>query len=493
MDTNDPRVSAIDSALYRLNPPVTPYSTPFTYNNGLTVLEILERIRKAVVDTITYAEGFGKEVEVIVKNINDTAERWTKDSKKKLDDFESFLNDSRVETQAKIDAMNKLIEEFKAKLIEHAFEKNGDYISAPLMNGERLDLFTKVAAQKYKDDLKANDAVLKEGLEKACNDAIAKVYTKDVSDKRYGPKHNVLYPHSLIIGSSNAESGGWPRGTWDRWVESKGEICHNYGYTGGGFTSTEDNNFNTQLQRAITDSTGDRARLTGQIYVIDMLNDVRGNADISGPARKFFTKAAEAFPNAKIYVIPVLFNENDLNNKWDYARNCFAFTNTIKAIGEPYGALVCEGSRSWFHNGKNDTYFPPSAGVHFDRPGYEFAQRQFDNWLEGGSGWVDHGWHNLVSGANLAKVKNDNMLQSYVARKGDIVYVHGTFSTVSMNAFETIFKLPAWARPYRPMYIPAWNGTTAWPVIVDNSGALVCSSALGNNSTIAFNGSYAIF
>ena len=62
------------------------------------MLEILERIRKAVIDTITYAEGFGKEVEGMVKEINRIAEQWAKDSKKKLDDFESFLNDSRKST-----------------------------------------------------------------------------------------------------------------------------------------------------------------------------------------------------------------------------------------------------------------------------------------------------------------------------------------------------------------------------------------------------------
>ena len=489
----DPRVAAIDSALYRLDPPTTPYSTPFTYNNGLTVLEILERIRQAVVDTITYAEGFGKEVEVIVKRINDTAEKWAKDSKQKLDDFESFLNDSRNETQAKIDAMNNLIEDFKAKLIEHAFEKNGDYITAPLMNGDHIDLYTKVAAQKFKDDLNENFNTAKQDLQRRFDESIAKVYTKEQSDKRFTIPHNVLYPHSLIIGSSNAESGGWPKGTWDRWVTSKGEICHNYGYTGGGFTSTDDNNFNTQLARAISDSTGDRARLTGQIYIIDMLNDVRGNKDIYPSAKKFVQTAVNAFPNAKIYAIPVLFNENDLNNNWDMARNVFAMTNTLKSVLDPYKGLVCEGSRSWFHNGKNDTYFPPAAGVHFDTPGYEFAQRQFDMWLEGGSGWVDYGWHNLVSGANLAKVKNDSNLQAYVARKGDVVYVHGMCSTIAMRAFETIFQLPAWARPYRSMYITAWNSTTAWPVIVDNSGALVTSSSLGDNSTISFNGSYCIF
>lgn len=130
----DPRVSAIDAALYRLSPPTTPYSTPFTYNNGLTVLEILERIRQAVIDTITYAEGFGKEVEGMVKEINKIAEQWSKDSKKKLDDFESFLNDSRRSTDEKIAAMNTLIESFKARLVDARFDRieNGDYVDAPM-------------------------------------------------------------------------------------------------------------------------------------------------------------------------------------------------------------------------------------------------------------------------------------------------------------------------------------------------------------------------
>ena len=112
MPTDDPRISALNSALYHLQPPQTPYSTPFTYNNGLTVLEILDRIRQAVIDTITYAESFGKEVEGMVKKINETADKWAKDSKAKLDQFESFLNDSRQSTEAKINAMNNLIEEF---------------------------------------------------------------------------------------------------------------------------------------------------------------------------------------------------------------------------------------------------------------------------------------------------------------------------------------------------------------------------------------------
>lgn len=482
MDTNDPRVSAIDAALYRLNPPTTPYSTPFTYNNGLTVLEILERIRQAVVDTITYAEGFGKEVEGMVKRINEVAEKWAKDSKKKLDDFESFLNDSRTSTEAKINAMNTLIEEFKAKLIEHAFEQNGDYVTAPLMNGSRLDLVTKAAYEKFKTD-----------TTNTINTGLSKVYTKEASDGRYNPVHNKLYPHSIIIGSSNAEPRGWPNGTWEKWLTGKGEIPHNYGYSGGGFTSTSDNNFNTQLDRAISELDGEIAKQVGQIYIIDMLNDIRGQNDVRNSASSFIGRAVKKFPNAKIYSIPVLYNEHSLNNNWDMAMNCAKATNTLKELLVPYGGLVCEGSRSWFHNGKNETYFPEGAGVHFSTAGYEYAQRRFDQWLNGDSGWDDYGWHNLKDGTNYAKVKNDNNLQAYVCRKRDTVEIHGTFGTIAMSGLDRLFTLPQWARPFRNMYVTSWNLTTAFPLIADTYSQLLVSSNLADNSVLSFNATYPIF
>lgn len=478
----DPRISAIDAALYRLNPPATPYSTPFTYNNGLTVLEILERIRQAVVDTITYAEGFGKEVEGMVKRINEVAEKWAKDSKQKLDDFESFLNDSRNSTQQKIDAMNRLIEEFKAKLIEHAFEKNGDYVTAPLMNGERLDLVTKAAYEKFKSD-----------TTNTINTGLSKVYTKDASDGRYNPVHNKLYPHSIIIGSSNAEPRGWPNGTWEKWLRSKGEIPHNYGYSGGGFTSTSDNNFNTQLDRAISELDGEIAKQVGQIYIIDMLNDIRGQNDVRNSASSFIGRAVKKFPNAKFYSIPVLYNEHSLNNNWDMAMNCAKATNTLKELLVPYGGLVCEGSRSWFHNGKNETYFPEGAGVHFSSAGYEYAQMRFDQWLNGDSGWDDYGWYNLKDGTNYAKVKNDNNLQAYVCRKRDTVEIHGTFGTIAMNGLDRLFTLPQWARPFRNMYVTSWNLTTAFPLIADTYSQLLVSSNLADNSVLSFNATYPIF
>ena len=224
-----------------------------------------------------------------------------------------------------------------------------------------------------------------------------------------------------------------------------------------------------------------------------MLNDVRGRADIRSSAESFVRKCVQNFPNAKIYVIPVLYNEHDLNNDWTMAMFCANLTNVIKEVLEPYGGLVCEGSRSWFHNGKQARYFPEEAGVHFNTAGYEFAQRQFDLWLEGGSGWVDYGWYDLKNGANFAKVKNEDWLKAYACRKGDIVHVHGTFSTIQMTTWDVLFTLPGWARPFRPMYITAWNGTKAFPLVVDVKGKMVVPDNITDNTILAFNGTYPIF
>lgn len=488
MATGDEIIGKIDRAMWRVGSRNVNNITPFTYSDGLTYIDVLERIRKSVIDVIDFANKFGDDQDKIINRINEVVSNFITEMEKTHKQWDDSIEEKRA-------ALEKRLKDFEDKVVTALFTMGDDglTVNAPTVNGGKI----QVPSKKWQDQTN-------EGLASIRSDAYSRIaalkqsidndfYNKATSDKRYNPVHRVLYPHSIIIGSSNAESGGWPHGTWDRWVSSKGEIPHNYGYSGGGFTSTPDNSFNSQIDRAIADSTGDRARLTGQIYVIDMLNDIRGQRDIRAHATTFIQKCANNFPNAKVYVIPVLYNEHELNNDWKMAMYCAKATNTLKEVFEPYGALVCEGSRSWFHNGKNETYFPNQAGVHFATPGYEFAQRQFDNWLEGGSGWVDFGWHDLRDGASFDRVKNDNTLQLYIARKHDMVSIHGIFSVNSIAAFLTMFNVPAWARPYRLMYITGWDSVTAFPLIVDSTGALVPSVSLTTSKTFAVNSTYPIF
>lgn len=204
-DGGDPRINALNSALYHLQPPTTPYSTPFTYNNGLTVLEILERIRKAVIDTITYAESFGKEVTALVGKINVAFDKWSTDSKKKLDDFEAFLNDSRVSTEAKIAAMNALIEDFKTRLISAEFRPtpDGNYIEAPLMGGGKIRLGTA----QYLDSI----------VEQIKNDIARQMREfNETVDRKIKENLESGYDVVFVWGQSNAAGPGYPVTPLDR-------------------------------------------------------------------------------------------------------------------------------------------------------------------------------------------------------------------------------------------------------------------------------------
>lgn len=485
MDT-DPRVSAIDAALYRLSPPTTPYSTPFTYNNGLTVLEILERIRKAVIDTITYAEGFGKEVEGKVKEINKTAEQWAKDSKKKLDDFESFLNDSRRSTDEKIEAMNTLIESFKARLVDARFDRieNGDYVDAPMMDSSRIQVVTKQRAEKI-------DAA----VEKVKSDVmtiLATYYTKVEADDKFleDPK----LTEGVVFGSSNATIEA------SRWTE---QLCRDMGVNpnvfaigGGGFTSTPDNNFITQVNNARSQMSDEKKRATKYVFLIDMLNDIRAQNSVTAQAGTFFSLVRQYFPNATIYVLPVTYNEATLNEYVQMARSCVSRTYEVINAGKAYGAIVCEGSRSWLHFGKDQakSWDQGVDNVHMTDEGYRHVRQLFVNWIHGGPSFLNPPSYDLHPLSASTVARDYNYLNC--ERHGDFVNIQGTFRVAGTDVGydAKLMDLPGWARPYDGTMSPIiGNDRTYKYVYVAKTGGMHAGDILQANQTYQVNMTYRIF
>lgn len=490
MDTNDPRVSAIDSALYRLNPPVTPYSTPFTYNNGLTVLEILERIRKAVVDTITYCEGFGKEVEGKVKEINATAERWAKDSKQKLDDFEAFLSDSRKSTDEKIVAMNTLIEEFKKRLVDARFDRieDGDYVDAPMMDHSRIQVATKQRVEKLGTSVSAAVERVRGDLA----ETIKNYYTKSETDAIFikDPK----LTEGVVFGSSNATVEA------SRWTEA---LCrdlhlnpHIFAVGGGGFTSTPDNNFITQVNNAHSQMSENERAHTKTVFIIDMLNDIRAQNSVSTQAGAFFSLVRQNFPNATIYVLPVTFNESSLNNYVQMARSCVSRTNEVIMAGLPYGAVVCEGSRSWLHFGSDQAKYWDQGpdNVHLTQAGYDHVKRLFINWINGGPSWLNPPSEDLHHLSTDAVNRNYNYLNC--ERINDTVSIQGTFRIASNSTGydRKLMGLPGWARPYDGVSsVVIGNDRSYKYVYVSKLGEMHSGDILIGDQTYQVNMTYRIF
>ena len=486
----DPRVAAIDSALYRLDPPKTPYSTPFTYNNGLTVLEILERIRQAVVDTVNYAEGFGKEVEGKVKEINSTAERWAKDSKQKLDDFESFLSDSRKSTDEKIAAMNTLIEEFKKRLVDARFDRieNGDYVDAPMMDNSRIQVATKQRVEKLSDSLDA-------AVEKVRTDfaqTIKNYYTRAETDAIFvrDPK----LTEGVVFGSSNATVEA------SRWTEA---LCrdlhlnpHIFAIGGGGFTSTPDNNFITQVNNAHAQMSENERFHTKNVFLIDMLNDIRAQNSVSTQAGAFFSLVRQNFPNAAVYVLPVTFNESSLNNYVQMARSCVSRTNEVIMAGLPYGAVVCEGSRSWLHFGPDQAKYWDQGpdNVHMTQAGYDHVKRLFINWINGGPSWLNPPSEDLHHLSTDAVIGNYNYLNC--ERINDTVSIQGTFRIASNSTGydRKLMDLPGWARPYDGVSaVVIGNDRSYKYVYVSKQGAMHSGDILIGDQTYQVNMTYRIF
>lgn len=486
----DPRVAAIDSALYRLDPPRTPYSTPFTYNNGLTVLEILERIRQAVVDTINYAEGFGKEVEGKVKEINSTAERWAKDSKQKLDDFESFLSDSRKSTDEKIAAMNNLIEEFKKRLVDARFDRieGGDYVDAPMMDKSRIQVATKQRVEKLSDSL--NAAVEKVKADFA--QTIKAYYTKAETDAIFirDPK----LTEGVVFGSSNATVEA------SRWTEA---LCrdlhlnpHIFAIGGGGFTSTPDNNFITQVNNAHAQMSENERYHTKTVFLIDMLNDIRAQNSVSTQAGAFFSLVRQNFPNATVYVLPVTFNESSLNNYVQMARSCVSRTNEVIMAGLPYGAVVCEGSRSWLHFGPDQAKYWDQGpdNVHMTQAGYDHVKRMFINWINGGPSFLNPPSEDLHRLSTDAVNSNYNYLNC--ERINDTVSIQGTFRIASNSTGydRKLMDLPGWARPYDGVSaVVIGNDRSYKYVYISKQGAMHSGDILIGDQTYQVNMTYRIF
>lgn len=482
----DPRVSAIDAALYRLSPPTTPYSTPFTYNNGLTVLEILERIRQAVIDTITYAEGFGKEVEGMVKEINKIAEKWSKDSKQKLDDFESFLNDSRVETEKKIAAMNELIESFKARLVNARFDRieNGDYVDAPMMDSSRIQVVTKQRAEKI-------DAAV-ERVKSDVRTILATYYTKVEADDKFleDPK----LTEGVVFGSSNATIEA------SRWTE---QLCRDMGVNpnvfaigGGGFTSTPDNNFITQVNNARSRMSDEKKRATKYVFLIDMLNDIRAQNSVTEQAGTFFSLVRQYFPNATIYVLPVTYNEASLNEYVQMARSCVSRTYEVINAGKAYGAIVCEGSRSWLHFGKEQakSWDQGVDNVHMTDAGYRHVRQLFVNWIHGGPSFLNPPSYDLHPLSASTVARDYNYLNC--ERHGDFVNIQGTFRVAGTDVGydAKLMDLPGWARPYDGMMSPIiGNDRTYKYVYVAKTGGMHAGDILKANQTYQVNMTYRIF
>lgn len=472
----------MDEALYLINNININNVTPFTYGDGLTYYEVLSRLREVVSEVVEYVNEFGDEETRIINEFNTKSKEFIKQAENvaeiNADRYKQALAALEVETR-----------KFLNSLLAEKFERHvsGKFFTTLAKDGSQISVASHQGMQEVLDEL---------GSVRAEISSVRSMSTSRLDTLENNSVVNRVskYPHTLILGSSNAILTGYANGIWDEWCRSKGEVPHNYASNGGGFTSNDDNNFNTMLNNAATQIAKFQRDQVGRCYIIDMIYDIRTGRDISQPFERFMIKLKESFPNCKdIIVLPALYNECDANNDFNIARRCASTTNAIKRLATPYGAVVCEGSRSWFHNGKEPKYHTPEMNVHFTPAGYKYAQQQFDAWLKGGSGWVNYGWEDITGKANLNNVRQTSNLYAVCRRERDDVTIHATFEVGTVSNGEVLFTLPAWARPYTNFYVTMWQDSVAFRGNVNHNGNLIALKDIPSGTRLAIDATFSIF
>ena len=484
MATGDDIIGSIDRALWRVGSRNINNVTPFTYSDGLTYIDALEHIRQSVIDLINFVNKFGDDQDKIISKLNDTVNNF-------ITEVEKTHSGWNKELDAKKTALEALIEDFKKRLIDAEFKKiDGDYIEAPLKEpaGERVTLPTKAWAENFRSTTNTTIDVFKQ---KTAED-LKNYYTRQETEALFleDPKLN----EGVVFGSSNAtiEASRWT----EKLCQELGLNPNVYAIGGGGFTSTADNAFITQVNNATRNMSEDRRRHTKYVFVIDMLNDIRAQNSVLEPAKTFFKQVRESFPSAEIKVLPVILNESSLNNDVHISRSCVSRTYECLVAAKPWGAVVAEGSRTWAHMGRKfaDVWDQGADNVHMTDAGYTHIKELFKCWLNGGSSWFNPPSENLYPLSTSAVNHDYNYLSC--ERDRDWVNITGTFKVGNSNAgYDTkLMDLPGWARAYDGVSCPIIGNDRTYKYIYTNkSGGLYVGDILSANQTYQVNFTYKIW
>lgn len=447
-DIND-IIGSIDKALWRVRDRSVNNITPFTYRDGLTYLEVLERIRGAVVDCIEYIGKFGEEQDKIIKNLNDVVNNFITEVEKTHDGWNKTLD-------AKQKLVLDTIEEFKSRLIAVAmtpaksnrYNLNDAFLATPMMDGKTHYLATVKLTEKMEERL---DSVNK-NLTDNVNTLLSTRYTKEESDSRY--LLNDHKDHAIIIGSSNAVSG-------TRWCDivcqKLGYTPHNYAVGGGAFTAAEAGRFDTQLNNAYA-GLGDLNKRVGLILIADMLNDIRANHDVSDRAKDCANIISNRWPGSKVYIIPVILNKSSLNYQASYMnQNISRSIDRCRSAMLTVSPAICEGSMSWFWEGSDvgANHVRGNDEVHLPDSSYIEAAYRTLAWVKGDTGWKNYGWTSIENyGVEGWGPKKSSMANVFVSRYERTVTVHGQMGASSTIAADSnVWSWPTWAGVVSDVYL----------------------------------------
>ena len=446
-------INSIDRALWRVRDRSVNNITPFTYRDGLTYLEVLERIRGAVVECIEYVGKFGEEQDKIIKDLNAKVSTFITEMEKVHDGWNKDIEEKRKNVLS-------TIEEFKGRLIAVAlspaksnrYNLNSAFLSTTMMDGTTHYMATVKLTEKMEERLDSVNSNLTTSLNAGLNDR----YTKSESNNLFVAKE---IKHGIIIGNSNA-TYPW----FNRVLTEQGYIPHNHAIGGAafykGWSGAYINQLNTAKNEAVKDGYMDKIKC---VSFVCMLNDIRLGQSISETAKECANFVKTNWPNAKVICIPVILNRSSLNISKETGRSVVMRTNEFAEAFADLKPIICNGSKSWFWESSDATghnWIKGNDEVHLTDEGYERAADYAISWLNGGDGWRNIGWINLEKfGEDANPPIKSSMKNFWIKREFDKVTISGNFAVKAETPIDTnLWWVPSWARPAGEVLFDGFSG-----------------------------------
>lgn len=300
----------------------------------------------------------------------------------------------------------------------------------------------------------------------------ADVYTTSAADSKFALKTDVpeTATSNIIITMGDSYADGLGANKWPNKLVNMlpGWTLRNYAVSGAGW-NVSGKLFIDQLDTAIADTALDKTRV-GIVLVAGGRNDIMDASVAKTRTVAFVTLARASFPNARIMVVPMLWDAGAMNG-----------AGRVKASGVLAGAAEAgaEGINwAWTWNMGNTNNFP-SGDIHPNETGAQVIASFMASAVRGSYSGRTEAWYQNNGGANIASL-------SIVASGGFITYswILGDRATPEQRTFK---NLPSWA-----VYdeSPQFGGARPWGLYLSNSGtglSYVLIGRPGPSSEATFN------
>lgn len=242
-------------------------------------------------------------------------------------------------------------------------------------------------------------------------------------DTRYKRVEDI--PHAVFIGSSNSTPGTWV----EDFASRMGYVAHNYSIGGGSFTGTGAGRFDAQINAAIADTSYAKS-LVKYVFVCDLSNDIRATSDVKADAEIVFAKIKNAYPVARIIVLPAIWGNTAANNNgnvlWSISRRYQELMNASL----DFDVEIIKYSWTWL---ADNNVWMKTGEVHPTAAGYaRIADFMCMYMRRGGDISYDQGFKFVTAKAGI----DPNASYWTAGRSGDLVTVQGNFKVNATQGFD---------------------------------------------------------